>query len=130
MRIDLIVNGVFYHSFPYIGNEECKECDLAELCDSFQNYPCSLYAPSKVVFKRDLPITLKPSPKPSAGNRIRIIWRKNPLLKYNIGDILDVVSIWNSTIPNDKTYRIRVKGDRGRYKIINSKQYLWEIINK
>lgn len=55
MKIDLIIDGEVYLAEPYLGQEECRDCGLNEICDNISVQPCRIY-PSKVIFKKSLSV--------------------------------------------------------------------------
>lgn len=48
-----MIDSEVYLAEPYLGQEECLDCGLKDVCDNFATQPCKLY-PSKVVFKKSL----------------------------------------------------------------------------
>lgn len=55
MKIDLIIDGEVYLAEPYLGQEECLNCGLKDVCDNLATQPCKIY-PSKVVFAKGTPL--------------------------------------------------------------------------
>ena len=53
MKIDLIIDGEVYLAEPYLGQEECLNCELKDICDNCASQPCRLY-PNKVVFRKSI----------------------------------------------------------------------------